>query len=185
MGGGTDKSGDPRTMNEREHEHFDEHCGVIRVADIVEWARRDHAHSRRIHHLHIPMFAEGANHPPANHIGGNENRQANAAKNRVERPMKEHDLERGADQYACVKQDHPAKTGIDYFLRAVRDHVTLVAPGYSQFQYAQEGDDKEEDKISDYAQFHCSNKNSALKPGPNAAAIACSPAFKGRFSNHS
>src|SRR5260370_4006771 len=40
-----------------------------------------------------------------------------------------------------------------------------------------------EKRISAYV--HCSSRNSALKPGPKAAANAYSPAWSGLFSSHS
>src|SRR6266581_1699826 len=48
-----------------------------------------------------------------------------------------------------------------------------------------QGHGKKQAKKGNDAHVHCSSRNSALKPGPNAAAIAYSPAWSGLFSSHS
>src|ERR1700689_3197034 len=44
---------------------------------------------------------------------------------------------------------------------------------------AERRDDEQQRKESDDAQVHCRSRNSALKPGPNAAARAMSPGLSG------
>jgi hypothetical protein len=47
-----------------------------------------------------------------------------------------------------------------------------VEAGDTQLDQAQSRYQEEQDEKCDDAYVHCSNKNSALKPGPNAAAMA-------------
>src|SRR5882757_6682920 len=64
----------------------------------------------------------------------------------------------------------------DYFERSAKQHRG-VQPHH---RHGKEQTEKRHD-----AQVHCSSKNSALKPGPNAAASAYSPGWGGLFSIHS
>ena len=99
--------------------------------------------------------------------------------------MEEHHFDGGADEDGSVQENHPAKTGIIHFGGAPGDHFPLVAAGNAQFHEAQGSDSAEKNEKGDNTQFHCSNKNSALKPGPKATAKAYSPVLRGRFSSHS
>ena len=185
MGGGAQESGNTCTVNEREDEHLDEDSGVVGMANIAEWAVGDDTHASGVHDLDVPMFAEGADDPPTDDIRGDKDGKTNGGEDGIEGTVKKDDFERGTKKNGGVQENHPAKTRLDNFLSAVREHLALVAPGNQEFVNTEEGDNEKKTKVSSDAQFHCSNKNSALKPGPKAAAMACSPAFRGRFSNHS
>src|SRR6266436_8093672 len=63
--------------------------------------------------------------------------------------------------------------------------LLLMAMGNPELENAQQPHAEQEREEGDDAYVHCSSKNSALKPGPKAAASAYSPGFKGRFSSHS
>jgi len=99
--------------------------------------------------------------------------------------VEKHHLEPSAEEHAGVQENHPAKARIIYFGGATGGHFPLVALRNPEFHEAQGSDSAEKNKKGDYTQFHCSNKNSALKPGPKAAAKAYSPVLRGRFSSHS
>src|SRR5947207_6695327 len=57
--------------------------------------------------------------------------------------------------------------------------------GDTQLDQPQQPHGQEQPEKANDAQVHCSSTNSALKPGPNAAATAYSPALSGLFSSHS
>ena len=99
--------------------------------------------------------------------------------------MEKHDLDRSAEENKGMQEDHPAKAWIIYFGGAAGGHFPLVALRNAEFHEAQGSDSAEENEKGDNTQFHCSNKNSALKPGPKAQAMAYSPVWRGRFSSHS
>ena len=164
MGERTGKRGDPCGMDQRKDQHFDEDSGVVRVTDVTEGAGGDDAEAGGVHDLNIPMIAESANDPPADEIGGKKNDEEDCGKNRIERAVEEHHFDSGADEDGSVQENHPAKTGIIHFGGAARDHLLLVTAGNAEFHEAQGSDSAEENEKGDNTQFHCSNKNSALKP---------------------
>src|SRR5208282_4709113 len=84
-----------------------------------------------------------------------------------------------------MKQDHPAKSGFFYFRCATRNHLLLMTARYLQLHNAEQSHGHEQAEKRDDAQVHCSRRNSALNPGPKAAASAYSPDLRGLFSNHS
>jgi hypothetical protein len=147
MGGGTDNGGNPRTMNEREYQHFNKYGGVIGVTDVTKRTSSDDSHCGGIHHLDIPMLAERSNDPPPNDIGGKENGKTDGGKHGIKRTMQENHFESGADQYAGVQQDHRTKNGINYPGGSVGHHFALVTPGNLEFVNAQQGYDKQEPEI--------------------------------------
>ena len=99
--------------------------------------------------------------------------------------MQEHYFGPSAYEDCSMQENHPAKAGIIHSGGATRDHFLLVTPGNAEFHQAQSSDSAKKNEKGDNAQFHCSSKNSALKPGPKAHAMAYSPVFRGRFSSHS
>src|SRR6266705_1064270 len=99
-------------------------------------------------------------------------------------PQEDH-LQCRASQHAGVQQHHPTKFRLIDFRCAAGGHFPLVPLRDAQLDQPQQshGDKQGEKRINAYV--HCSSKNSALKPGPNAAANAYSPACSGLFSIHS
>src|SRR6516162_3552296 len=185
MGQRTGEGGDPGAMNQGKSEHFHENGGIVWMAHITKRAARDNAHSRRIHDLNTPMVAEGSNHPPANDIGRQKDSEADCREQGIKRAVKKNNFQGRAQQDGGMKENHPAEARVDDFRGAAGHHPGLVTARNAQFVQAQNADDEKKGQVGDDAQFHCSSKNSALKPGPKAAAMACSPVFKGRFSSHS
>src|SRR3984893_11987115 len=131
------------------------------------------------------MLSEGADHPPAHDICRQENHKHDRGENRDQRAPKQHNLQRGTDEYGGMKQDHPAKSGLFDLCRAARDHLLLMTPRYLQLHDAEQSHGQQKAEKRDDAQVHCSRRNSALKPGPKAAARAYSPGLRGLFSSHS
>src|SRR5580658_8277830 len=99
--------------------------------------------------------------------------------------MKEQDFESGADQHRGMQQDHPAKSRLVNFCGSARDHLSLMTARDLQLRNAEHSHGHQQTEKRDDAQVHCSSRNSALKPGPKAAANAYSPDLRGRFSSHS
>jgi len=185
MGERTGKRGDPCGVNQREDQHLDEDSSVVGMANVTEGAGGDDAEACGVHDLNIPMISESANDPPADEIGGEENDKADCGENGKERTVEKHHFDGGSDQNGSVQEHHPPKAGIIHSGGATGYHLPLVAAGNAEFHEAQGRDRAEENEKCDNTQFHCSNKNSALKPGPKAPAKAYSPVLRGRFSSHS
>src|SRR5260370_13942929 len=102
-----------------------------------------------------------------------------------ERPVKKSNMKGSADENSGVKQHDRTALRLLHVRRAVGVHLLLVAAGDAELDNAQQSDGEQEREERDNTYVHCSSKNSALNPGPKAAASAYSPAFKGRFSSHS
>src|SRR5260370_1484915 len=88
-------------------------------------------------------------------------------------------------QHGSMQQNHPTKLRFIDLRSSPRDHLLLVPLGEVQLNETQQGHGEEQEEKRDRTQVHCSSRNSALKPGPNAAATAYSPALSGLFSSHS
>src|SRR5579864_1864408 len=155
------------------------------MPDKAERAGSDHAQTRRVHHLHVPVIAQGADDPPTDGVRSQKNCEHRRGEKRDEGPLEQNDLQRGAHQDGGVQEHHPTKARFIDFGRAARDKLLLMAARNAQLEQAQRRDSREQQEKSDYTQVHWRSKNSALKPGPKAAASAYSPGFKGRFSSHS
>src|SRR6266496_3381823 len=182
---GPRRCGHPRGMNQRKRQHLRKDRLVIRMPDVAKRSRRYHAETRRIHYLNIPMFAQCSNHPPANGFGREEN-----CKHRRRPPEdvgtpKENHFQGRAKQHGDVQQHHPAEPRLVDFGGPTRAHCPLVPLRNAQLGQPQQRHGKKQSKKGNDAHVHCSSRNSALKPGPNAAAIAYSPAWSGLFSSHS
>src|ERR1700719_35241 len=95
MGGGTNKGGNPGGVNQRQNEHLGEDRRVIRMTYIAKRAGGDYAESGRVHHLNVPMFPEGANHPPAHGVCGKKKRETHSRKEGNEGPLQKNDFGRG------------------------------------------------------------------------------------------
>jgi hypothetical protein len=147
MGGGTDAGGYPRTMNQREHQHFYKNCCVIRMTNITERAGGYDSHAGGVHHLDVPMFTKSTNYPPADNIGKKKNREANGGENGIKRAMKEYYFKGGTHQYSSMQQDHRAKDWIHDPGSAVSHHFALVPAGDLQFVNAQQRYDKEKAEV--------------------------------------
>ena len=86
--------------------------------------------------------------------------------------MQKNNFNSSANEYSGVKEHDPAKLWLAHFSRALRGHLLLMAPGDAKLEDAQQSDGEQEEKKSDDGYVHCSSKNSALNPGPKAAASA-------------
>ncbi len=83
----------------------------------------------------------------------------------------------------CTR-DHPRYSG-SLTMSAARHHGALMIARDAQLENAERGDEKQQREKRDDAQVHWRSRNSALKPGPKAAASAMSPGLSGRLSSHS
>src|SRR5260370_31534949 len=125
-------------------------------------------------------------HTPQTHcMRPEEEQKHHSGKNRDERPAQENNFKGGANENSGVKQHDPTKPRLVHFRRALSDHALPIAARDAQLKEAQQRHGEQKSKKRDNAYAHCSSKNSALNPGPKAAARAYSPGFKGRFSSHS
>jgi len=86
--------------------------------------------------------------------------------------MQKDNLKCRSDQDCSVNKNYPTKLWLVYFGRAARDHVLLMTAGNAQFENAQQPNGEQKREKGDNGYVHCSSKNSALKPGPKAAASA-------------
>src|SRR5436190_24294684 len=92
-----------------------------------------------------------------------------------------------------MQQHHPAEFWLIDFRRAPCGHFLLMPLGDAQFDQPEQRHGKKQPEKGSRstvaqqinAQVHCNSKNSALNPGPKAAATAYSPALSGLFSSHS
>src|SRR5580704_8235028 len=131
------------------------------------------------------MISESSDDPPANNVCGKKNHKHGRGENGDERAPKKDDFKSSANQHGSVKQDHPAESRFFDLRSAARDHLSLMPARNLQLHDAQQSHGHEQAEKRDDAQVHCSRRNSALKPGPKAAASAYSPDLRGRFCSHS
>src|SRR6266478_6623800 len=185
VGNGSRGRGDPGRVNERQSQHLRKNRRVVRMPNVAKRPGSHHAEARGIHHLNVPVLAERTNDPPAHGIGRQENGKHRRSEPQNERTPKEDDLHRGANQHRGVQKHHPAKFWLIHFRRAKRGHFPLMPLGDAQLDQPQQRHGEEQTEKRDDTQVHCNSKNSALKPGPNAAASAYSPGCSGLFSSHS
>jgi hypothetical protein len=147
MGGGTNAGGDPRTMHEWERQHLDKDRGVIRMTNVTKRTCSDDSHAGGVHHLYVPMFAEGTDNPPANEIGSEKNDETDASEQRKKRSVQEYNFQSGSEKHSSMDQNHRSKNGIGHFGGTVSHHFALVATGKVQFVKAQKRYDKQETEI--------------------------------------
>ena len=185
MDGGANESGEPGRMNQRERQHLDKYRSVVRMTDIAEWAGSDDAEFSRVHHLHVPVFPERPNHPPADDVRSDEESDHRNGKGGNEGPVKKDNFGRRSDQHQRMEHRHPPEVGILHFCGAAGGHFLLMALGDAQLDDAERAYGKQQSKKKINTYCHWRRRNSALKPGPKAAAMACSSFLRGRFSNHS
>src|SRR5467141_3303774 len=182
---GPRKRGDPRRVNKRKSQHLRKHGRIVRKPNVAKSSRGHHAEARGIHDLNVPVLPERANDPPTHGIRREEDGKHRHSQPGDERAPKEDYFERSAKQHRGVQQHHPAEFRLFDFRRAARGHFPLVPLGDAQLGQPQHRHGEEQTEKRNDAQVHCSSKNSALKPGPNAAASAYSPGWGGLFSIHS
>src|SRR5437879_8017871 len=92
-----------------------------------------------------------------------------------------------------MQQHHPAEFRLVDFRRAPCGDCRVMPRGDAQCDQPEQGHGKKQPEKGSRstvaqqinAQVHCNSKNSALNPGPKAAATAYSPAWSGLFSSHS
>ena len=89
--------------------------------------------------------------------------------------MEQDDFERGAQEHAGVNRHEPLEVRFRNRHGARRAHFPLIPPRNAQLDEAEDCNGRKKRQIQINAQVHCSSKNSALKPGPKAAATAYSP----------
>ena len=91
----------------------------------------------------------------------------------------------GTNDDESVERDHPAVERFGDDFGAARNHGALMIARDAQLDDAERRYEQQQQEIRDDTQVHWRSRNSALKPGPKAAAIAMSPGLSGRFSSHS
>src|SRR6266849_5031072 len=182
---GSRRRGDPRRVNERQSQHLRKNCRVVRMPNVAKRPGSHHAEARGIHHLNVPVLAERTNDPPAHGIGRQEDRKHRSSEPQNERTPEKDDFHCGPKQHGSVQKNHPAEFRLIHFHRAKRGHFPLMPLGDAQLDQPQRRHGEEQTEKRDDTQVHCNSKNSALKPGPKAAARAYSPVCRGLFSSHS
>src|SRR5712664_2833852 len=185
VGNSSRRCGDPRRVNQRKSQHLRKHRCVVWMPDIAKRSRCHHAEARGIHDLNVPVLSKRAYDPPTHRIRRQEDGQHRCCQPEKERTLKQNYLDSSAEQDRRVQQHHPAKFRLIHLCRAACGHFSLVPLRDAQLDQPEQshGEKQGEKRINAYV--HCSSKNSALKPGPNAAANAYSPACSGLFSSHS
>src|SRR5260370_26767802 len=184
-GNSSRRCGDPRRVNQRKSQHLRKHRCVVWMPDVAKRSRCHHAEPCGIHDLNVPVRPERANDPPAHRIRRQEDGNHRRSQPEKERTLKENYLDSSAEQDRGVQQHHPAEFRLIDFRRAANGHFPLVSLRDAQLDQPQQshGEKQSEERINAYV--HCNSRNSALNPGPNAAANAYSPACSGLFSSHS
>ena len=86
--------------------------------------------------------------------------------------MEKDDFQRGPDQHSGVNDNNPFEMWLRYSNCTLAQHALLVPSRNLQFNEAEHAHSREESEVEINAQAHWSKRNSALKPGPNAAATA-------------
>src|SRR6267378_2729455 len=182
---GSRDSGDPRGVYQRKRQHLGKNGRIVRMPNVAKRSGSHHAETRGIHNLNVPVLPERADDPPAHGIRREEDGKHRHSQPGDERTLKEDYFERGTKKHRGMQQHHPAEFRLFDFRRAARGHFPLVPLGDAQLGQPQHRHGEEQTEKRNDAQVHCSSKNSALKPGPNAAASAYSPGWGGLFSIHS
>src|SRR5580704_16916382 len=181
----TDDRGNPRGVDQRKRDQLHDHRRIIRMANEAERAGGDHAGAGGVHDLHVPVIAERSNHPEAHEVGCEKNGEHHGGKRGDERAFQRDDFDGGADQNQCVDGDQPRAQRLFDDDSAARLHGALMIARNAQLDNAEGGYDEQQREKRDDAQVHWRSRNSALKPGPKAAASAMSPGLSGRLSSHS
>ena len=86
--------------------------------------------------------------------------------------MEEDNFQGSANQYRGVNGDHPFEMRFRDANGPMGQHALLVLVRNSQFDEAEYSHCGQQREIKVDTQAHCSRRNSALKPGPKAAASA-------------
>ena len=86
--------------------------------------------------------------------------------------MEEENFQGSAKQCAGVNGDHPFEMRFRDANGPMGQHALLVLVRNSQLDEAEYSHCAQQPEIKVDAQAHCSKRNSALKPGPKAAASA-------------
>src|SRR5713226_4663817 len=191
---GSRRRGDPRRVNEGKSQHLRKNRRIVRMPNVPKRPGGHHAEARGIHHLNVPVLPERAYNPPTHGICRQEDGKHRRSQPQEKGTPQEDHFHCRAHQHRGVQQHHPAEFRLIDFRRAPRGHFPLMPLGDAQLGQPQQrhGKEQTEKGVDRYAvaqqidaQVHCSSKNSALKPGPNAAASAYSPGWSGLFSSHS
>src|SRR4029077_8258567 len=131
------------------------------------------------------MCPERAYHPPPHRVCRQEDGEHRRSQPQNKGTPQEDHLHCRAKQHGGVQENHPAEFRLVDFRGAPSGHFILMPLGDAHLHQPQQGDGNEQGEKQINAYAHCSSRNSALKPGPNAAASAYSPAVSGLFSSHS
>ena len=86
--------------------------------------------------------------------------------------MEEDHFQGSANQYPGVNDDHPFEVRFGDANGPLGQHALLVLARNSQFDEPEYSHCGQERQVKVTTQAHCSKRNSALKPGPKAAASA-------------
>jgi len=142
------------------------------MADKAKWSIRNHTQIHGIHYLDVPMLAHRSHNPQTDRIRREEQQQHDSSENGNERPAQKNNFQGGSDKDRGVNKYHPTEPWLFDFRCAIRRHLVLMPAGNAQLEYAQNSNGEQQSEEGDDAYVHCSSKNSALNPGPKAAASA-------------
>ena len=147
MQAGAGDGGQHRAVNQRQRRELDEHGDVVRVADEAVGAGGDHAERHRRHHAHVPVWAEGGDHPDPERVGEHDQRERRHADGGDERAPEGQHLDRRAGQDAGVERDHRGEQRLADGGGAARGQRALVParqPELDQAAGADRGDEHQE-----------------------------------------
>jgi hypothetical protein len=100
-------------------------------------SRGDHAETRGVHHLDIPMLAHGAYDPQSHPVGGEKYGEHQGSQEREKRPAKKYDFQGGANQNDTMNEHDPAELRFVYFCSPTSDQFLLMAPGNTKLEPTQ------------------------------------------------
>src|SRR5712692_8223311 len=142
------------------------------MPDKAKWSVGYNPQVHGVHNLNVPMFAHRSHNPQPHRIARKEQRKHHGGKNRNKGTAQKNHFECGSDKNGGVKKHDPMKVRLVNLGRATRDHLLLMPTGDAKLENAQQPTGEQKREKSDNGCVQCSSKNSALKPGPKAAASA-------------
>ncbi len=104
--------------------------------------------------MHVPVFAERSNDPPAHDIRENKKREHGNGERRYEWTMQEYDFGGRTDQHQSVKHRHARENRIFRLGTAAGGYLPLMLFGNAQLEDAHRGHGDEQGKKEADAQRH-------------------------------
>src|SRR5712692_692898 len=142
------------------------------MPDKAKWSAGYNPQVHGVHNLNVPMFAHRPDNPQPDGIARKEQCKHHRGEDRNKGAAQKNNFECCSDKNRGVKKHDPTKVGLVNLGRATRDHLLLMPTGDAKLENAQQPNGEQKREKSDNGYVHCSSKNSALKPGPKAAASA-------------